>query len=70
MRTHNIGFYEDLTKLSLNYHQISSNTHLISSAGLHSVCLGLSVKKLWSKTFKFHACCNLFMEGMSFSVLG
>ena len=32
MRTHNIGFYEDLTKLSLNYHQISSNTHLISSA--------------------------------------
>ena len=32
MSTHNIGFYEDLTKLSLNYHQISSNTHLISSA--------------------------------------
>ena len=34
MRTHNIGFYEDLTKISLNYHQISSNTHLISSAEL------------------------------------
>ena len=33
MSTHNIGFYEDLTKLSLNYHQISSNMHLISSAG-------------------------------------
>ena len=32
MSTHNIGFYEDLTKLSLTYHQISSNTHLISSA--------------------------------------
>ena len=32
MSTHNIGFYEDLTKISLNYHQISSNTHLISSA--------------------------------------
>ena len=32
MSTHNIGFYEDLTKLSLKYHQISSNTHLISSA--------------------------------------
>ena len=39
--THNIGFYEDLktyvvyedlTKVSVNYHQISSNTHLISSA--------------------------------------
>ena len=35
MRTHIIGFYEDLTKkLSLNYHQISSNTHLISYAGV------------------------------------
>ena len=34
MSTHNIGFYEDLTKISLNYHLISSNTctHLISSA--------------------------------------
>ena len=28
MSTHNIGFHEDLTI----YHQISSNTHLISSA--------------------------------------
>ena len=34
MSTHNIGFYEDLTKLSLNFHQISSNMHLISSADL------------------------------------
>ena len=32
MSTHNIGFNQDLTKLSLNYHQISSNTNLISSA--------------------------------------
>ena len=31
MSTNNIGFYEDLTKLSLNYHQLSSNTHVISS---------------------------------------
>ena len=30
MSTHNIGFYEEI--LPLNYHQISSNTHLISSA--------------------------------------
>ena len=35
MSTQNIGFYEDLTKISLNYHQISSNTHLISSAVNH-----------------------------------
>ena len=34
MSTHNVGFYDDLTKLSLNYHQISPNTHLISSAEL------------------------------------
>ena len=32
MSTHNIGFYEEISKISLNYHQISSNTHLISSA--------------------------------------
>ena len=32
MSTHNIGFNEDLTKISLNYNQISSNKHLISSA--------------------------------------
>ena len=35
MSTPNIGFYEDLTKIiSLNYHQISSDTHLISSAAV------------------------------------
>ena len=32
MSIHNIGFYEDLTKLSLNYHQISSNMHLTLSS--------------------------------------
>ena len=32
MSTHNIGFVKKKAKLSLNYHQISSNTHLISSA--------------------------------------
>ena len=30
MSTHNIGFYEDLTKIIF---KLSSNTHLISSAG-------------------------------------
>ena len=30
MSTHNIGFYEDLTKMII---ELSSNTHLISSAG-------------------------------------
>ena len=30
MGTHNIGFYEDLTKIIF---ELSSNTHLISSAG-------------------------------------
>ena len=37
MSTHNIGFYEDLTKTYFNYHQISSNTHLISSAEAYIV---------------------------------
>ena len=31
MSTHNIGFYEDLTKIIF---ELSSNTHLISSAGM------------------------------------
>ena len=31
MSTHNIGFYEDLTKIIF---ELSSNTHHISSAGL------------------------------------
>ena len=30
MSTHNIGFYEDLTKIVF---ELSSNMHLISSAG-------------------------------------
>ena len=30
MSTHNIGFYEDLTKITF---ELSSNTHIISSAG-------------------------------------
>ena len=32
MSTHNIGFYEDLTKIIF---ELSSNTHLISSADLY-----------------------------------
>ena len=33
MSTHNIGFYEDLTKIIFELSSISSITHLISSAG-------------------------------------
>ena len=35
MSTHNIGFYEDLTKIIFELSS-SSNTHLISSAGTRS----------------------------------
>ena len=31
MSIHNIGFYEDMTKIII---ELSSNTHLISSAGI------------------------------------
>ena len=34
MSTHNIGFYEDLTKLSVNYHQIRTLFLLLSKSGL------------------------------------
>ena len=30
--THNIVFYGELTKISFNYHQISSDKHLICSS--------------------------------------
>ena len=43
MSIHNIGFYAEKGKLSLNYHQIS-NTHLISSAGLYCLFTGISPK--------------------------
>ena len=35
MSTHNIGFYEDLTKIIF---ELSSNMHLISSAALAVFC--------------------------------
>ena len=50
MSTHKIGFYEDLTKLSLNYHQMSSNTYLISSAAL-TLCLPVSSADNLGKQF-------------------
>ena len=39
MSTHNIGFYEDLTKIIF---ELSSNTHLISSAEGFSYDIGTS----------------------------
>ena len=42
MSTHNIGFYEDLTKIIF---ELSSNAHLISSAGYSSLkCPNFSAK--------------------------
>ena len=38
MSTHNIGFYEDLTKIIF---ELSSNTHLISSAASRLTGLNL-----------------------------
>ena len=41
MSTHNIGFYEEISSYHLiiiKYHQISSNTHLISSAAQFILC--------------------------------
>ena len=50
MSNHNIGFYEDLTKIIFELSSISSNTHLISSAahsfqnfsGIHGLKLSLT----------------------------
>ena len=47
MSTHNIGFYEDLTKIIF---RLSSNTHLISSSVLFSLYFSgqMSSEKRWS----------------------
>ena len=45
MSTHNIGFYEDLTKIIF---ELSSNTHLISSAVL-VVCANLEADFLLAR---------------------
>ena len=42
MSTHNIGFYEDLTKIIF---ELSSNMHLISSAAEHSLSIMACGKK-------------------------
>ena len=42
MSTHNIGFYEDLTKIIF---ELSSNTHLISSADCCRTSLTYKVLK-------------------------
>ena len=41
MNTHNIGFYEDLTKIIF---ELSSNMHLIYSAALWSNVFALRIK--------------------------
>ena len=49
MTTHNIGFYEDLTKIIF---ELSSNTHLISSAG-HFIRQNLLITSLAEKCSHF-----------------
>ena len=44
MSTHNIDFYEDLTKIIF---QLSSNTHLISSSGHASFRLSTQRFSIW-----------------------
>ena len=57
MSTHNIGLYEDLTKIIF---QISSNTHLIFSAGSRTSLFGrLPVQSLHSIACNCHASCLL-----------
>ena len=59
MSTNNIGFYEDLTKLSLNYHQISSNTHVISSAEYCSMSYVFKCQTKYTKNLKQQANCKI-----------
>ena len=43
MSTLNIGFYEEMAKISFNYYQISSNTHLIYSSEMQmDICITIT----------------------------
>ena len=60
MNTHNIGFYEDLTKIIF---ELPSNTHLISSTGDPLFCRGqkfLSVRP-WLSDPVVHLLCNTLL---------
>ena len=53
MRTHNIGFYEDLTKSSFNYHQICTLSHLLRYGTIKELirlcgCVGWSAPLLFA----------------------
>ena len=56
MSTHNIGLYEDLTNIIF---ELSSNTHLISSAvlQLHEARIQPSVAEQSSKVLQYEPCC-------------
>ena len=45
MSTHNIGFYEDLTKIIF---ELSSNMHLISSADMYNTLKALKNKEVYT----------------------
>ena len=49
MSTHSLGFYEDLTKISF---ELSSNTHLISSADYRHISVSCNLHLY--KAFKFN----------------
>ena len=53
MSTHNIGFYEEISKI-IPYHQMSSNMHLISS----SVC-----KQAVKAFVRMHRCAIICQVG-------
>ena len=66
MSTNNIGFYEEISKISLKYHQISSNKHLISSAGIYSVAKFSSIFLSFSKNM---ASCYSVLSSQGLSLL-
>ena len=50
MSTHNIGFYEEISQI-ITYHQISSNTHLISSDPLYILSTLLACSELFMNEY-------------------
>ena len=74
MSTHNIGFYEDLTKIIF---ELSSNTHLISSAGISQTLefFGIETREIIlsctpDREIQFYTLSEKFLYPPSYLTLG
>ena len=70
MSTHNIGFYEDLTKIILNYHQINTLCLLLKDTSEPSFPENFSQQRRRPASTSTHCLIGFFVERNLESFLG